>query len=100
MVDAVEKAGVVNMVCHNYRRIPAVALAKRMIERGDLGDRIYHYRARYAQEWIMDPSFPARVAACRRTWRAAGTHGDIDAHIIDSRPLPRWRHPGESGLRD
>ena len=46
MVAAVKKAKVVNMVCHNYRRIPAIALAKKMIERGDLGDRIYHVRAR------------------------------------------------------
>lgn len=82
MVAAVKKARVVNMVCHNYRRIPAIALAKRMIERGDLGDRIYHYRARYAQDWIADPMFPlvwrlqARIAG-------SGTHGDIDAHIID-----------------
>src|SRR5277367_6315248 len=53
MVEAVKKAGVVNMVCHNYRRIPAIVLAKRMIEAGELGT-IYHYRARYAQDWIVD----------------------------------------------
>ncbi len=82
MVAAVEKAGVVNMVCHNYRRIPAIALAKRMIERGDLGDRIYHYRARYAQEWIMDPAFPL-VWRLQADIAGSGTHGDIDAHIID-----------------
>jgi predicted dehydrogenase len=82
MVAAVKKARVVNMVCHNYRRIPAIALAKAMIDRGELGDRIYHYRARYAQDWITDPNFPL-------TWRlqskiaGSGTHGDIDAHIID-----------------
>jgi len=57
MVDAVKKAGVVNMVCHNYRRIPAIVLAKKMIAAGELG-RIYHYRARYAQDWIVDPNFP------------------------------------------
>ncbi len=82
MTAAVEKAGVVNMVCHNYRRVPAVALAKRMIERGDLGERIYHYRARYAQEWIMDPNFPL-VWRLRADVAGSGTHGDIDAHIID-----------------
>jgi predicted dehydrogenase len=82
MVAAVNKAKVVNMVCHNYRRIPAVALAKRMIENGELGSRIYHYRARYAQEWLANPNFPL-------TWRlkkdiaGSGAHGDIDAHIID-----------------
>ena len=82
MVAAVERAGVVNMVCHNYRRIPAVALAKRMIERGDLGERIYHYRARYAQEWIMDPAFPL-VWRLQADIAGSGAHGDIDAHLID-----------------
>lgn len=82
MVAAVKKAKVVNMVCHNYRRIPAVALAKQMIANGELGNRIYHFRARYAQEWLSNPNFPL-------TWRlqkeiaGSGTHGDIDAHIID-----------------
>jgi len=82
MVAAASKAKVVNMVCHNYRRIPAVALAKQMIENGELGSRIYHFRARYAQQWLADPSFPL-------TWRlkkeiaGSGAHGDIDAHIID-----------------
>ena len=70
------------MVCHNYRRIPAIALAKRMIERGDLGERIYHYRARYAQEWIMDPAFPL-VWRLQADIAGSGAHGDIDAHIID-----------------
>lgn len=82
MVEAVKKAKVVNMVCHNYRRIPAIALAKAMIERGDLGDRIYHYRARYAQDWIADPNFPL-VWRLQSKIAGSGTHGDIDAHIID-----------------
>lgn len=82
MVTAVRKAGVVNMVCHNYRRIPAIALARKMIERGDLGDRIYHFRARYAQDWIADPSFPL-VWRLQSKISGSGTHGDIDAHIID-----------------
>ena len=82
MVAAVEAAGVPNLVCHNYRRIPAIALAKRMIERGDLGDRIYHYRARYAQDWIADPEFPL-VWRLRADVAGSGAHGDINAHIID-----------------
>jgi predicted dehydrogenase len=82
MVAAVKTARVVNMVCHNYRRIPAIALAKAMIERGDIGDRIYHYRARYAQDWIADPSFPL-VWRLQAKIAGSGTHGDIDAHIID-----------------
>lgn len=82
MVQAVRKAGVVNMVCHNYRRIPAIALAKQMIERGDLGDRIYHYRARYAQDWITDPSFPL-VWRLQSGIAGLGTLGCIGSHIID-----------------
>jgi predicted dehydrogenase len=82
MVDAATKARIPNMVCHNYRRIPAIALAKAMIERGDLGDRIYHYRARYAQDWIADPKFPL-VWRLQAKIAGSGTHGDIDAHIID-----------------
>ncbi|MGD0650197.1 MAG: Gfo/Idh/MocA family oxidoreductase [Verrucomicrobiia bacterium] len=81
MVDAVEKAGVVHMVCHNYRRIPAIVLAKRMIDAGDLG-RVYHYRARYAQDRLVDPNFPLG-------WRlqskiaGSGALGDINSHIVD-----------------
>ena len=82
MVAAVKKAKVVNMVCHNYRRIPAIALAKQMIERGDLGDRIFHYRARYAQDWITNPEFPL-VWRLQSKIAGSGAHGDIDAHIID-----------------
>lgn len=82
MVAAVKKARAVNMVCHNYRRIPAIALAKRMIDNGDLGDRIFHYRARYAQDWITDPNFPL-VWRLQSKVAGSGTHGDIDAHIID-----------------
>jgi len=82
MVAAVKKARVVNMVCHNYRRIPAIALAKAMIERGDIGERIYHFRARYAQDWIADPTFPL-VWRLQSKIAGSGTHGDIDAHIID-----------------
>lgn len=82
MVAAVKQTKVVNMVCHNYRRIPAIALAKKMIENGDLGDRIYHYRARYAQDWIADPNFPL-VWRLQAKIAGSGTHGDIDAHIID-----------------
>ena len=82
MVAAVEAAGVPNLVCHNYRRIPAIALAKRMIERGDLGDRIYHYRARYAQDWIADPAFPL-VWRLQSDVAGSGANGDINAHIVD-----------------
>jgi predicted dehydrogenase len=81
MLDAVKQARVVHMICHNYRRIPAIAQAKKMIEAGDLG-RIFHYRARYLQDWIIDPEFPL-VWRLQSKIAGSGTHGDINAHIID-----------------
>jgi predicted dehydrogenase len=81
MLAAVKKAKVVNMVCHNYRRIPAIAQAKKMIDEGAIGE-IFHYRARYAQDWIVDPEFPL-VWRLQKGVSGSGTHGDINAHIID-----------------
>jgi predicted dehydrogenase len=81
MLDAARKAKVVHMVCHNYRRIPAIALAKKLIEEGAIGE-IYHYYARYAQDWIVDPKFPL-VWRLQKGVSGSGTHGDINAHIID-----------------
>ena len=82
MARAAKTARVVNMVCHNYRRIPAVMLAKQMIERGDLGDRLFHFRARYAQDWIVDPKFPL-VWRLRRDVSGSGALGDIFSHVTD-----------------
>jgi len=82
MLHAVKKARVVNMVCHNYRRIPAIVLAKRLIERGDLGECIFHFRARYAQDWIVDPNFPL-VWRLRSNIAGSGALGDIFSHIVD-----------------
>jgi predicted dehydrogenase len=81
MLAAAKKAKIVHMVCHNYRRIPAIALAKKLIEEGALGE-IYHYYARYAQDWIVDPEFPL-VWRLQKGVSGSGTHGDINAHIID-----------------
>ncbi|GAB4454392.1 MAG: Gfo/Idh/MocA family oxidoreductase [Armatimonadaceae bacterium] len=81
MVEAVKKNNVPNAVCFNYRRIPAIALAKKMIEEGRLG-KIYHFRGVYLQDWIVDPEFPL-------VWRlvgdvaGSGSHGDLNAHLID-----------------
>ena len=82
MTDAVRKARVVNMVCHNYRRVPALALAREMIVEGALGDRLFHYRARYAQDWIADPEFPL-VWRLRVDAAGSGSLGDIGSHIVD-----------------
>src|SRR4030095_6744264 len=81
MLEAAKKAKIVHMVCHNYRRIPAIAHAGKMIEEGALGD-IFHYRARYSQDWIVDPNFPL-VWRLQKGVSGSGAHGDINAHIID-----------------
>jgi predicted dehydrogenase len=81
MLAAVEKAGVVHMICHNYRRAPAVMLAKQLIERGDLGE-IRHYRGTYLQDWITDPNFPL-VWRLQKEHAGSGALGDIAAHSID-----------------
>jgi predicted dehydrogenase len=81
MLAAAQKAKVVHMVCHNYRRIPAIALAKRMIGEGALG-RIYHYHARYAQDRLADPEFPLDWRLQKET-SGAGVHSDINSHVID-----------------
>lgn len=81
MRDAAARAGVVGMVNFNYRRVPAVQLAQRLIADGRLG-RIYHWRAVYLQDWIMDPSFPL-VWRLQKDVAGAGTLGDLGAHIVD-----------------
>jgi predicted dehydrogenase len=81
MQAAVERAGVVGMVNFNYRRVPAVQLAKRLIDAGRIG-QIYHWRAVYLQDWIMDPNFPL-VWRLQKDVAGAGTLGDLGAHIID-----------------
>jgi predicted dehydrogenase len=81
MVEAAKKARIVNMICHNYRRVPALSLAKEMIDAGELG-KIYHYRSFYLQDWITDPNFPL-VWRLRKEQAGSGVHGDLNAHIID-----------------
>jgi predicted dehydrogenase len=81
MFAAAQKAKVVHMVCHTYRRVPAIALAKKMISEGALG-RIYHFRARYAQDRLADPDFPLDWRLQKET-SGSGVHSDINSHIID-----------------
>ncbi|MFQ6035185.1 MAG: Gfo/Idh/MocA family protein [Sedimentisphaerales bacterium] len=86
MVRAVEKAGVANVVSFNYRRVPAVTLAKKLIDEGRLG-RIFHYRANFLQDWTISPAVPQGGMA---TWRldvkaaGSGVTGDLLAHCIDT----------------
>ncbi|MFX0138880.1 MAG: Gfo/Idh/MocA family protein, partial [Candidatus Hodarchaeota archaeon] len=81
MVTAVEKAGIINLVGFNYRRIPAILVAKSLIKEGFLG-RLYHFRACYLQDWITDPNFPM-VWRLKKEMAGSGAHGDLNSHIID-----------------
>lgn len=81
MLEAVQKAGVKHMVAYNYRFVPAIVQAKRLIESGALG-RIFHFRAVYLQEWIIDPNFP-RVWRLEKKIAGSGSLGDLGSHILD-----------------
>ncbi|WP_127583521.1 Gfo/Idh/MocA family protein [Paenibacillus koleovorans] len=81
MLQAVQHAGVKHMICFNYRFVPAVAFVKRLIEQGILG-QLYHLRATFLQDWIMDPEFPL-VWRLRREVCGSGALGDLMAHSID-----------------
>ncbi len=86
MVLAIERAGVPNMVWYNYRRVPAVTLAKVLVEEGRLG-RPFHYRASFLQDWTIAEDVPQGGAALWRLDAAAagsGVTGDLIAHCIDT----------------
>ena len=86
MVEAIEKAGVPNTVWYNYRRVPAVSLAKQIIDSGKLG-KIFHYRANFLQDWTINADLPQGGAGL---WRldakaaGSGVTGDLLAHCIDT----------------
>jgi predicted dehydrogenase len=86
MVKAIEKAGVKNTVWYNYRRVPAVTLAKQIIDSGKLG-KIFHYRANFLQDWTINADLPQGGEAL---WRldidaaGSGVTGDLLAHCIDT----------------
>ena len=81
MAAAANKAGVRHFLMHNYRRLPAVTLAKKIIDDGRLG-KLYHFRARYLQDWAMSPQL-------QMLWRfdkklaGSGALGDLGSHIVD-----------------
>jgi predicted dehydrogenase len=86
MVAAVNQAKVPNTVWYNYRRVPAVTLAKQLVQEGRLG-RIFHYRAQFLQDWTIDADLPQGGAALWRLDLAAagsGVTGDLLAHCIDT----------------
>jgi predicted dehydrogenase len=81
MLDAAREAGVRHMVAFNYRRAPAIMLARQLIDEGKIG-RIRHFNAVYYQDWLVDPNFSI-------VWRhdvkegGSGAHGDMNAHTVD-----------------
>ena len=86
MVDAIEKAGVPNTVWYNYRRAPAVTLARQFIDEGRLG-RVFHYRANFLQDWTISADLPQGGAGLWRLDASAagsGVTGDLLAHCIDT----------------
>lgn len=86
MCKAVEDAGVANTVWYNYRRVPAVTLAKQLIDEGKLG-KIFHYRAVFLQDWTISEELPQGGEALWRLDAAAagsGVTGDLLAHCIDT----------------
>ena len=86
MVEAIEAAGVNSTVWYNYRRLPAVSLAKQIIDSGKLG-KIYHYRANFLQDWTISADLPQGGEGL---WRmdieaaGSGVTGDLLAHCIDT----------------
>lgn len=86
MVDAIEKAGVKNTVWYNYRRLPAVTLARQIIDSGKLG-RIFHYRANFLQDWTINANLPQGGEGLWRMDAAvagSGVLGDLLSHCIDT----------------
>jgi predicted dehydrogenase len=81
MLAAVRKAGVVNMICHNYRRAPSAMLARELVASGKLG-RIHHYRGTYLQDWPVDPDVPL-LWRFQKDKAGSGALGDILSHSLD-----------------
>ncbi|MEM9185482.1 MAG: Gfo/Idh/MocA family oxidoreductase [Planctomycetota bacterium] len=81
MVAAVRSTGVRHMINFNYRKAPAVALAKQMIDAGEIGE-VRHVRATYLQDWLVDPDFPMNWRLRKET-AGSGALGDLAAHSVD-----------------
>ena len=102
MVAAVEGAKVLNTVWYNYRRIPAVTMAKQLIDEGRLG-RIFHYRANFLQDWTISADLPQGGAGLWRLDAAAagsGVTGDLLAHCIDTAIWLNGSLNGVSGMTE
>lgn len=80
--ETAKSTGRINGICHNYRKAPSVALAQQMVADGKLGT-IRHFRGTYLQDWINDPSIPL-VWRLDKSIAGSGSHGDLNAHLIDT----------------
>ncbi|MGW0947388.1 Gfo/Idh/MocA family protein [Streptomyces sp. NPDC002623] len=102
MARAAETAyerGQLAMVGFNYRRVPATALARRMVAEGRLGT-LRHVRVTYLQDWLVDPEFPL-TWRLRRELAGSGALGDLGAHIVDlAQHLAGERLAGVSALTE
>lgn len=81
MLAAVRASGVRHYLNHNYRRCPAVMLARQLIDEGRIG-RIFHWRGAYQQDWIVDPNFPLTWQLQKET-AGSGPHNDLNSHSVD-----------------
>lgn len=81
MLAVAQSAGVRHYLNHNYRRCPAVQLARRLIDEGRIG-RIFHWRGAYQQDWIVDPDFPLTWQLQKET-AGSGPHADLNSHSVD-----------------
>ena len=81
MMDAIQNYDKVHYINHNYRRLPAVQLAKKMIEAGQIG-RIFHWRGAYQQDWVVDPNFPL-TWHLQKELSGSGAMGDLNSHSVD-----------------
>jgi predicted dehydrogenase len=81
MLRAVERAGVKHMLMHNYRKIPAVVFARKLVQEGRVGT-VYHYRGAYLQSWLLDPKFPLLWRLDKKL-AGSGALGDIGSHACD-----------------
>jgi predicted dehydrogenase len=81
MYELAEKKGITHYINHNYRRCPAIRLAKRLIDEGRVG-RIFHWRGAYLQSWIVDPNFPL-TWHLQKEFAGSGPQGDLNSHSVD-----------------
>jgi predicted dehydrogenase len=81
MLAAVEEAGIRHTIGFNYRKVPALALARQLVEKGLIGE-VYHFRGIYSQDWLTNPDFPL-AWRLRKEDAGAGASWDLGAHVID-----------------